>query len=73
MIKEKDDPGSKKHSGKHSEKAEKGQKSESREVRKSHPSSPEVRKTCRGRMEDRESRKAVRDRLALQGGTGDFP
>ena len=54
MIKEKDDPGSKNHSGKHSEKAEKGQKSESREVRKSHPSSPEVRKTCRGRMEDRE-------------------
>uniref|UniRef100_G5E5I0 RRM domain-containing protein n=1 Tax=Bos taurus TaxID=9913 RepID=G5E5I0_BOVIN len=54
MIKEKDDPGSKKHSGKHSEKAEKGQKSESREVRKSHPSSAEVRTTCRGRMEDRE-------------------
>ncbi|XP_055293769.1 RNA-binding motif protein, X-linked 2 [Moschus berezovskii] len=54
MIKEKDDPGSKKHSGKHSEKAEKGQKSESREVRKSHPSSPEVRTTCHGGTEDRE-------------------
>ncbi|XP_052519338.1 RNA-binding motif protein, X-linked 2 isoform X2 [Budorcas taxicolor] len=50
-IKEKDDPGSKKHSGKHSEK---GQKSESREVRKSHPSSPEVRMTCRGGTEGRE-------------------
>ncbi|XP_061265519.1 RNA-binding motif protein, X-linked 2-like [Bos javanicus] len=54
MIKEKDDPGSKNHSGKHSEKAEKGQKSESREVRKSHPSSPEVRMTCHGGTEDRE-------------------
>ncbi|KAB0372147.1 hypothetical protein FD755_015939 [Muntiacus reevesi] len=54
MIKEKDDPGSKKHSGKHSEKAEKGQKSESREVQKSQPSSPEVRTTCHGGTEDRE-------------------
>lgn len=54
MIKEKDDPGSKKHSGKHSETGEKGQKSESREVRKSHPSSPEVRMTCRSGTEDQE-------------------
>ncbi|XP_066879335.1 RNA-binding motif protein, X-linked 2 isoform X1 [Kogia breviceps] len=51
MIKEKDDPGSKKHSGKNSER---GQKSESREVRKPHPSSPEIRTTCRGGTEDRE-------------------
>ncbi|XP_054432939.1 RNA-binding motif protein, X-linked 2 [Pteronotus mesoamericanus] len=50
MIKEKDDPGSKKHSSKNSER---GQKPESREVRKHHPSSPEVRTICRG-AEDRE-------------------
>ncbi|TEA38673.1 hypothetical protein DBR06_SOUSAS610003, partial [Sousa chinensis] len=51
MIKEKDDPGSKKHSGKNSER---GQKSESREVWKPHPSSPEIRATCCGGTEDRE-------------------
>uniref|UniRef100_A0A452FY38 RNA-binding motif protein, X-linked 2 n=1 Tax=Capra hircus TaxID=9925 RepID=A0A452FY38_CAPHI len=77
MIKKKDDTGSKKHSGKHSEKAEKGQKSESREVRKSHPSSPEVRTTCQreprkekskhkhkssSRREEREDRHRERDR-----------
>uniref|UniRef100_F6VI89 RNA-binding motif protein, X-linked 2 n=1 Tax=Equus caballus TaxID=9796 RepID=F6VI89_HORSE len=50
-IKEKDDPGSKKHSSKNSER---GQKSESREVRKHHPSSPEVRTTCRSGAEERE-------------------
>uniref|UniRef100_G1M8J5 RNA-binding motif protein, X-linked 2 n=2 Tax=Ailuropoda melanoleuca TaxID=9646 RepID=G1M8J5_AILME len=51
MVKEKDDPGSKKHSTKNSER---GQKSEPREVRKHHPSSPEVRVTCRDGAEDRE-------------------
>uniref|UniRef100_A0A8C6F3G4 RNA-binding motif protein, X-linked 2 n=1 Tax=Monodon monoceros TaxID=40151 RepID=A0A8C6F3G4_MONMO len=51
MIKEKDDPGSKKHSGK---KSERGQKSESREVWKPQPSSPEIRTTCHGGTEDRE-------------------
>ncbi|XP_057573726.1 RNA-binding motif protein, X-linked 2 [Hippopotamus amphibius kiboko] len=53
-IKEKYEPGSKKHSDKNSEKAERGQKSESREVRKPHPSSLEVRTTHRGGTEDRE-------------------
>uniref|UniRef100_G1PW36 RNA-binding motif protein, X-linked 2 n=1 Tax=Myotis lucifugus TaxID=59463 RepID=G1PW36_MYOLU len=51
MIKEKDDPGSKKHSSKNSER---GQKPESREVWKHHPSSPEVKTTCRGGVEDHE-------------------
>ncbi|KAB1252631.1 RNA-binding motif protein; X-linked 2 [Camelus dromedarius] len=50
-IKEKDDPGSKKHSSKKSERVP---KSESREVRKPHLSSPEVRTSCSGRAEDRE-------------------
>ncbi|XP_037003023.2 RNA-binding motif protein, X-linked 2 [Artibeus jamaicensis] len=50
-IKEKDDPGSKKQSGKNSER---GQKPESREVWKHHFSSPEVRTACRGGAEDRE-------------------
>ncbi|XP_045708209.1 RNA-binding motif protein, X-linked 2 [Phyllostomus hastatus] len=50
-IKEKDDPGSKKHSSKNSER---GQKPESREVWKHHLSSPEVRTACRGGAEDRE-------------------
>uniref|UniRef100_A0A8C6B0L2 RNA-binding motif protein, X-linked 2 n=1 Tax=Monodon monoceros TaxID=40151 RepID=A0A8C6B0L2_MONMO len=51
MIKEKGDLGSKKHSGKSSER---GQKSESREVWKPHPSSPEIRTTSRGGTEDRD-------------------
>ncbi|XP_039106722.1 RNA-binding motif protein, X-linked 2 [Hyaena hyaena] len=51
VVKEKDDPGSKKHSSKNSER---GQKSESREVRRHHPSSPEVRTICRSGAEDRE-------------------
>ncbi|XP_041597733.1 RNA-binding motif protein, X-linked 2 [Vulpes lagopus] len=51
MEKEKDDPGSKKHSTKN---PERGQKSEPREVRKHHHSSPEVKTTCRSRAEDRE-------------------
>uniref|UniRef100_A0A8C8XGT8 RNA-binding motif protein, X-linked 2 n=3 Tax=Panthera TaxID=9688 RepID=A0A8C8XGT8_PANLE len=50
-VKEKDDPGSKKHSSKNSER---GQKSESREVRRHYPSSPEVRTICRSGAEDRE-------------------
>lgn len=50
-IKEKDDPGPKKHSGRNSER---GQKAEPREVRKRHPSSPEVKTACRGGAEDRE-------------------
>ncbi|KAI5935689.1 RNA-binding motif protein, X-linked 2 [Manis javanica] len=50
MIKEKDDPGSKKHSSKNSER---GQKSESRETQKHHPSSPEVGTTCPGGAKDR--------------------
>lgn len=48
-IKEKDDPGSKKHSSKNSEK---GQKPESREVWKHHLSSPEVRTASHGGAED---------------------
>ncbi|XP_027463432.2 RNA-binding motif protein, X-linked 2 [Zalophus californianus] len=51
VVREKDDPGSKKHSGRNSEW---GQKSEPREVRKHQPSSPEVRATCRGGEGDRE-------------------
>ncbi|XP_047619880.1 RNA-binding motif protein, X-linked 2 [Phacochoerus africanus] len=51
MTKEKDDPGSKKHSGKNSER---GQKSESREVRKPHPSSLEVKTICHDGAEDRD-------------------
>ena len=35
------------------------------------PSSPRGNPACRGTFGGR--RKAVRDRLALQGGTGDFP
>ncbi|XP_036127639.1 RNA-binding motif protein, X-linked 2 [Molossus molossus] len=51
MIKEKDDPGFKKHSSKDSERS---QKPESREVWKHHPSSPQVKTTCHGGAEDRE-------------------
>nr|XP_012417754.1 PREDICTED: RNA-binding motif protein, X-linked 2 [Odobenus rosmarus divergens] len=51
VVREKDDPGSKKHSNRNSEW---GQKSEPREVRKHQPSSPEVRATCRGGEGDRE-------------------
>ncbi|XP_019572573.2 LOW QUALITY PROTEIN: RNA-binding motif protein, X-linked 2 [Rhinolophus sinicus] len=50
-IKEKDDPGSKKHSSKNSDR---GQKSESREKCKHYPSSPESRTTCLRGSEDRE-------------------
>ncbi|XP_004860120.1 RNA-binding motif protein, X-linked 2 [Heterocephalus glaber] len=51
MVKEKDDPGPKKHSSK---KLERVQKPESREGRKHYPGSPEVRSSCRGGGEDPE-------------------
>ncbi|KAK2492919.1 hypothetical protein MC885_006149, partial [Smutsia gigantea] len=50
MIKEKDDPGSKKHSSKN---LERGQMSDSRETQKHHPRSPEVGTTCPGGAKDR--------------------
>ncbi|KAM6143301.1 RNA-binding motif protein, X-linked 2 [Erethizon dorsatum] len=51
MIKEKDDPGPKKHSSKTLERV---QKPESREGRKHYPGSPEVRTSCRSGAEDPE-------------------